>query len=115
MAYLWFWTRAGVEMFGAADYPIDYTKAEFTINASTGEQDGGMTPSFVSTLAQDGTGAYLPNQLWLLVTGTVTVREDGLIIIEGQNSYGRTVEAVLYPDEYEAIDSVSSFATPKSA
>ena len=107
MVYLWFWTRAGMEMFGAADYPIDYTKGDFTVNASTGAEGEGMTPSFVSTLAQDGTGAYLPNQLWLLVTGTVTVREDGLIIIEGQNSYGRTINAVLFPDDYQAVDNVS--------
>ena len=103
MVYLQFWTRPGVEQFGAGVYPIDYTQADYTVNASSGAQEGGMTPSFVGTLVNDG-GTYYPNQLWLLVTGSVTVREDGVIIIEGQNSYGRTVKAVLYPDGYQALE-----------
>ena len=99
--YLQFWTRSGYEIFGAATYPIDYTQGDYTVNASSGEQDGGMTLSFVSTLAKDeGSGEYIPNQLWLLVTGTVTVREDGVISIEGQNSFGRTIKATLYPEDY---------------
>jgi len=92
-----------VEQFGAGVYPIDYTQADYTVNASSGAQEGGMTPSFAGTLVNDG-GTYYPNQLWLLVTGSVTVREDGVIIIEGQNSYGRTVKAVLYPDGYQALE-----------
>ena len=103
MVYLQFWTRPGVEQFGAGVYPIDYTQADYTVNASSGAQEGGMTPSFAGTLVNDG-GTYYPNQLWLLVTGSVTVREDGVIIIEGQNSYGRTVKAVLYPDGYQALE-----------
>lgn len=103
MVYLQFWTKPGVDKFVAGVYPIDYTKSDYTVNASTGAQGEGMTPSFVATLT-NVSDTYYPNQLWLLVTGTVTVREDGLIIIEGQNSYGRTVKAVLYPDGYQALE-----------
>lgn len=103
MVYLQFWTKPGVDKFVAGVYPIDYTKSDYTVNASTGAQGGGMTPSFVATLT-NVSDTYYPNQLWLLVTGTVTVWEDGLIIIEGQNSYGRTVKAVLYPDGYQALE-----------
>lgn len=99
--YLQFWTRSGYEIFGAATYPIDYTQGDFTVNASSGvdAESGGMTPSFVATLVKES-GEYKPYQLWLLVTGTVTVREDGVIIIEGQNSYGRMIKATLYPEDY---------------
>ena len=107
MAYLQFWTKPGVDKFVAAVYPIDYSQANYTVNASTGAQGEGMTPSFVATLT-NVSDTYYPNQLWLLVTGTVTVREDGLIIIEGQNSYGRTVKAVLYPDGYQALDNLKT-------
>ncbi len=103
MVYLQFWTKPGVDKFVAAVYPIDYSQANYTVNASTGAQGEGMTPSFVATLT-NVSDTYYPNQLWMLVTGTVTVREDGLIIIEGQNSYGRTVKAVLYPDGYQALE-----------
>ena len=107
MAYLQFWTKPGVDKFVAAVYPIDYSQANYTVNASTGAQGEGMTPSFVATLT-NVSDTYYPNQLWLLVTGTVTVREDGLIIVEGQNSYGRTVKAVLYPDGYQALDNLKT-------
>lgn len=103
IVYLQFWTKPGVDKFVAGVYPIDYTKSDYTVNASTGAQGEGMTPSFVATLT-NVSDTYYPNQLWLLVTGTVTVREDGLIIIEGQNSYGRTVKAVLHPDGYQALE-----------
>ena len=103
MVYLQFWTRPGVEQFGAGVYPIDYTKSDYSVNASTGAQGEGMTPSFAGTLVNDG-GTYYPNQLWRLVTGTVTVREDGVILVEGKNSYGKTVNAVLYPDGYQALE-----------
>ena len=109
MVYLHFWTRMGVELFGAGVYPIDYTQNEYTVNASSGVQGDGMTPSFVGTLI-DVEGTYYPNQLWLLVAGTVTVREDGVIIVEGKNSYGKTVEAVLYPDDYQAVNDVRTDA-----
>ena len=109
MVYLQFWTKPGVESFYAGSYPIDYTQADYTVNASTGVQGEGMTPSFVGTLI-DVSGTYYPNQLWLLVTGTVTVREDGVIIIEGMNSFGRTIDAVLLPEGYQAIDAVQTDA-----
>lgn len=101
MVYIQFWTPTGYEIFGAATYPIDYTQGDFTVNASSGvdTESGGMTPSFVATLAKES-GEYKPYQLWLLVTGTVTVQEDGVISIEGQNSFGRTIKATLYPEDY---------------
>ena len=104
MVYLQFWTRVGEETFYAGTYPIDYTQNEYTVNASTGAQEEGqVAASFVGTLINiDGT--YYPNQLWLLVAGTVTVREDGLIIIEGKNSFNQTVEAALLPDDYQAVE-----------
>lgn len=101
MVYIQFWTPTGYEIFGAATYPIDYTQGDFTVNASSGvdAESGGMTPSFVATLVKES-GEYKPYELWLLVTGTVTVQEDGVIIIEGQNSYGRMIKATLYPEDY---------------
>ena len=101
MVYIQFWTPTGYEIFGAATYPIDYTQGDFTVNASSGvdAESGGMTPSFVATLVKES-GEYKPYELWLLVTGTVTVREDGVIFIEGQNSYGRMIKATLYPEDY---------------
>lgn len=101
MVYIQFWTPTGYEIFGAATYPIDYTQGDFTVNASSGvdAESGGMTPSFLATLAKES-GEYKPYELWLLVTGTVTVQEDGVIIIEGQNSYGRMIKATLYPEDY---------------
>lgn len=105
-AYIHFWTIEGAESLTPGEYPIESSKFPGTVNASEGvTSQGGVTPSIAYTLAESN-GELLPNRLWMLVTGTVTVREDGSIEVNALNSYGRTVHLLFSNASEEDVENV---------
>ena len=104
-AYIHFWTIEGAESLTPGVYPIESSKYPGTVNASEGVTSQGVTPSIAYTLAESN-GELLPNRLWMLVTGTVTVREDGSIEVNALNSYGRTVHLLFSNASEEDVENV---------
>ena len=61
----------------------------------------GITPSFAMTAA---------NKLWYIVSGTVTVNEDGSIVVDALNSNGKAIKSTLNHLQGEGIDEVNAAA-----
>lgn len=96
---------AGTTELPAGVYPINETSAEGTVTA--GSIDQYIYGSFAGSLDAQG---YINIPLWLIVDGTVTVLENGVIEVAATNTWGQGIYSRLgqYP---EAIDEVESAAT----
>lgn len=95
---------AGTTELPAGVYPINETPAEGTVTA--GSIDQYIYGSFAGSLDAQG---YINIPLWLIVDGTVTVLENGVIEVAATNTWGQGIYSRLgqYP---EAIDEVESAA-----
>ena len=95
---------AGTTELPVGVYAIDETYAEGTVTA--GSIDQYIYGSFAGSLDPQG---YINIPLWLIVDGTVTVLENGVIEVAATNTWGQGIYSRLgqYP---EAIDEVESAA-----
>lgn len=97
-------------------YPITSTYEEGTVQASPGGDDNYDYPTFIATdfepYEQDGEITYYYNAAYYIVSGTLTVYEDGSLKLEGKTYYGSTVNAVYKPSaDADAISDVKAEAT----
>lgn len=87
-----FWVADGADDIVAGTYPINATFEPQTVSASRGMSFGGnLYYSFVGYA--DETNTF--SDVWFLTEGEVVVDENGVITVNGKNSKGKTVHAVL--------------------
>ena len=92
IAALEFWVAEGTTTLAPGTYPINDSHTPQTVSMSEGTDDAGrIMYSFVGYANEQ-------NQLsdiWFLVSGTVTIAEDGMMTLDALNSNGKTVKCVL--------------------
>ncbi len=91
----------------AGEYAVSATPAYGIVLA--GSYDDGLNPSFAATLIEYNSKLYY-NEIWYLVSGTVTVDADLNITVDALNSNEKTIKATLKGPDTEAIDSVDAAA-----
>ena len=92
---------AGTTELPAGVYPIASTYAAGTVTNGTIDQN--IYGSFAGTLNEEG---YIKVPLWLIVNGTVTVLENGVIEVAATNTWGQGIYSRLgeYPEGIENTD-----------
>ncbi len=92
---------AGTTELPAGVYPIASTYAAGTVTNGTVDQN--IYGSFAGTLNEEG---YIKVPLWLIVNGTVTVLENGVIEVAATNTWGQGIYSRLgeYPEGIENTD-----------
>ena len=103
-AYIAIALYSSAETLAAGIYPINASKAENTVLASVGVEGGYIQPSFAGYLTEDGRIA----DVWFLVDGTITVNEDGTIIVDALNSLGKAIKSTLGVTSIESIDKIDA-------
>lgn len=93
--------EAGATGLAAGVYPINDTYAAGTVSA--GSVDQSIYGSFAGSLDAEG---YVNIPLWLIVEGTVTVLENGVIEVAATNTWGQGIYSRLgeYPEGIENTD-----------
>lgn len=101
--------EAGATGLAAGVYTVDNSSAPGTVSA--GSVDQYIYGSFAGSLDDEG---YINVPLWLIVEGTVTVTESGVIEVAATNTWGQSISSRLgeYP---ESIDNVDANATATKA
>ena len=101
--------EAGATGLAAGVYTVDNSSAPGTVSA--GSVDQYIYGSFAGSLDAEG---YINIPLWLIVEGTVTVTESGVIEVAATNTWGQSISSRLgeYP---ESIDNVDANATATKA
>ncbi len=84
----------------AGTYEISVTPMYGTVMAGQNTEMG-MSPSYAMTADK---------KLWFLVSGTVTVNEDGSIVVDALNSNGKAIKSTLNHLQGEGIDEVNAAA-----
>lgn len=87
---LGFYVPEGATSLVAGEYTVSDSQEAMTVEAGTFE-GGYVYASFAAYLDADG---YLAN-VWYLVSGKVTVNEDGSIVLNAVNSKGKTITGTL--------------------
>ena len=82
----------------AGTYEISVTPMYGTVMAGQNTEMG-MSPSYAMTADK---------KLWFLVSGTVTVNEDGSIVVDALNSNGKAIKSTLNHLQGEGIDEVNA-------
>lgn len=92
---------AGTTELPTGVYPIDDTYAAGTVSAGSINQN--IYGSFAGSLDNEG---YINVPLWLIVNGTVTVLENGVIEVAATNTWGQGIYSRLgqYPEGIENTD-----------
>lgn len=92
---------AGTTELAAGVYPIASTYAAGTVTAGSINQN--IYGSFAGNLNDEG---YINVPLWLIVNGTVTVLENGVIEVAATNTWGQGIYSRLgeYPEGIENTD-----------
>ena len=100
---------AGTVTLPAGVYTVDNSGAPGTVSA--GSIDQYIYGSFAGSLDAEG---YVNIPMWLIVEGTVTVTESGVIEVAATNTWGQRISSRLgeYP---ESIDNVDANATATKA
>ena len=100
---------AGTATLPAGVYTVDNSGAPGTVSA--GSVDQYIYGSFAGSLNAEG---YVNIPMWLIVEGTVTVTESGVIEVAATNTWGQSISSRLgeYP---ESIDNVDANATATKA
>ena len=100
---------AGTVTLPAGVYTVDNSGAPGTVSA--GSIDQYIYGSFAGSLNAEG---YVNIPMWLIVEGTVTVTESGVIEVAATNTWGQRISSRLgeYP---ESIDNVDANATATKA
>lgn len=100
---------AGTVTLPAGVYTVDNSSAPGTVSA--GSVDQYIYGSFAGSLDDEG---YINIPLWLMVEGTVTVTESGVIEVAATNTWGQSISSRL--GEYlESIDNIDANATATKA
>ena len=101
--------EAGATGLAAGVYAVDDSGNPGTVSA--GSVDQYIYGSFAGSLDAEG---YINVPLWLIVEGTVTVTESGVIEVAATNTWGQRISSRLgeYP---ESIDNVDANATVTKA
>ena len=101
--------EAGATGLAAGVYAVDNSGNPGTVSA--GSVDQYIYGSFAGSLDDEG---YINIPLWLIVEGTVTVTESGVIEVAATNTWGQSISSRLgeYP---ESIDNVDANATATKA
>ena len=100
---------AGTATLPAGVYTVDNSGAPGTVSA--GSVDQYIYGSFAGSLDDEG---YINIPLWLMVEGTVTVTESGVIEVAATNTWGQSISSRL--GEYlESIDNIDANATATKA
>ena len=101
--------EAGATGLAAGVYAVDNSGNPGTVSA--GSVDQYIYGSFAGSLDAEG---YINVPLWLIVEGTVTVTESGVIEVAATNTWGQRISSRLgeYP---ESIDNVDANATVTKA
>lgn len=102
------WLPEGADALVAGEYPIEAEEG-LAQTVTAGELDlneGKIYGSFAGTFDEEG---YINIPLWVLVDGTVTVDENGVITVDATNCAGAAIKCVL--GNAQAIDNVNANAT----
>ncbi len=95
-------------------YPINDTYAEGTVQASPGGNDLYDIPSFIATdfvpYEEDGEVNYYYSTAYYIVSGTLTVSENGDMKLEGKTANGSTVNCTYKSKNADAIKNVNAEA-----
>lgn len=91
----------------AGTYAIDATGAEGTVSAGAGiDEEGYIVGSFAGY--RNANNQITP-PLWWIVSGTVTVAENGIITVDAVNSYDKAIKCKLGKDN-TAVDNINADA-----
>ena len=92
---LWFFVGTDAEGLTPGSYDVNLTNQVGTVWAGEGLDDEGyLTGSYAATTS----GGYIA-KIWWLVSGTVTVAENGIITVDGLNSYDKLIKSKIGKDE----------------
>lgn len=106
VAALKFLVPAGATTLPAGTYTISDSDEPMTVSKSLGTMDNGqITYSFVGYANEQN----VLSAIWFLVSGTVTVAENGVITIDAVNTNGKKIMSVI-----SSTDGISSTTTQKS-
>ena len=92
----------GATTLSAGTFPISYSEAPQTALASRGQYATYATYSIAGFANENN--EY--SRIWFLVSGDVTIRENGTILVEALNSNGKAVHCTLY-NRAEGIEDVT--------
>ena len=87
---LGFYVPEGATSLVAGEYTVSDSRAAMTVEEGTFE-DGYVYASFAAYLNEEGNLA----SVWYLVSGKVTVNEDGSIVLDAVNSKGKKITGTL--------------------
>lgn len=91
----------------AGTYAIDATGAEGTVSAGAGlDEEGYIVGSFAGYRNANN---QITAPLWWIVSGTVTVAENGIITVDAVNSYDKAIKCKLGKDN-TAVDNINADA-----
>lgn len=83
--------------FPVGDYTVSNTRQPFTALQSIGYIGAEVHPSCVVAVGHSSDGSVWTNNLWMFVSGTISVNADGSILAVGKNSYGRDIRIQFTP------------------
>lgn len=95
------------------DYVISDTRLPGTALKSEGYFDGLVYSCSVVALMYNSDGSVFTNNLWLFVSGTVSVNADGSMLAVGKNSYGRDIRVSYTPSTATGLQQ-SAILRPQS-
>ena len=91
----------------AGTYAINTTGAEGTVSAGAGlDEEGYIIGSFAGYRNANN---QITAPLWWIVSGTVTVAENGIITVDAVNSYDKAIKCKLGKDN-TAVDNINADA-----
>lgn len=103
-AFLWdyyveldLFAGAFADTLPVGDYVVSDTQLPFTALQSIGYIESEVHPSCVVAISSHGDGTASTDNLWLFVSGTISVNADGSIFAVGKNSYGRDIHIQFTP------------------
>ena len=99
----------GASSLVAGQYPVAEDYDYQTVYAGYYDVTYGIVPSVAATLIEQQGEVYY-NQIWYIVSGTVTVNADGSIDVAAVNSLGKTITATLQSDA-SAVENVTAEQT----
>lgn len=98
----------GAEELVAGEYPFSDEYDEQTVYAGFYSDSYGYIPSFVNIAVEQDGKYYYGEEFWWPVEGTVTIWENGVILVDAINSKGAAIKCRL--GGAEAIDNVDANA-----
>ena len=97
----------------AGQYPADDKYGYQTFCPGHYDPTYGLVPSYAATLVEEDGKVYI-DKVWYLVSGTVTIDENGTMTVAAKNSLGHNITVTLQKDTETAIDNAKVDANEKA-